>query len=127
MDHVHVVERKLSLETQIDKRAVELKQLVDLLYAAAVDDAIKGVAVDMKNGTMVELCGLADLEEVHRVLPAVHEAGKSVASYHATVTGLRSFDLCGAAETSILHPRGTFAAPGLIVQSFFGRRLSDNL
>jgi len=97
-----------------------LYELTETLAAAAKDENIKGLYLDLKNVA----AGWAHLETLRREIAKFKDAGKFVVAFGETYSE-RSYYLASIADEIILYPRGFFEWDGMYVSGVYFKNAMD--
>lgn len=109
----------LSLDT---RRPLTHFDLIRSLEKAAGDAQVKGVVLDVDQATI----GMAQIQELRRLLLAIKEAGKDVWLYTEALNS-RTALLGSAANHFVLMPEGNVTLTGIYSENLYYKDLFENL
>ncbi|MCI0543902.1 MAG: signal peptide peptidase SppA [Actinobacteria bacterium] len=124
-----VVEHPMTrpIDRLLSPGATVLRDMVDALHRAAVDDRVVGVVARLGNGSL----GLAQAQEIRGAVARFKAEGKRTVAYAESFgeTGLATIDYylaAGFAEIN-LQPVGGLSIQGVVVRTPFLRSLFDKI
>lgn len=100
-----------------------LLKAISAINAAATDDRIKGIYINLDEYASVSL---ANLEEIRAALAEFKESGKFIVAYNENY-GQVSYYLASVADRVYMNPEGGFDWRGLSVRSMFYKGLLEKL
>lgn len=100
------------------RRALQTRQVIRALQAAAADDDIAGLLLAGQDPAFARSTGFATLQEIRDAVVAFRVAGKPVKAF-LSVADARDYYLASAAGEITLDPFGAILLPGLATQPTF--------
>lgn len=105
-----------------DYKVYYMDDLMTVLDAAAEDNRIKGIAIEMGDLS----CGMASIAELKQYLEDFKKSGKFVYAYSGNYSQ-KNYYLATAADSIFLNPQGTLDFKGLSSASMFYKGILDKL
>lgn len=105
-----------------DYKVYYMDDLMTVLDAAAEDNRIKGIAIEMGDLS----CGMASIAELKQYLEDFKKSGKFVYAYSGNYSQ-KKYYLATAADSIFLNPQGTLDFKGLSSASMFYKGILDKL
>lgn len=105
-----------------DYKVYYMDDLMTVLDAAAKDNRIKGISIEMGDLS----CGMASIAELKHYLEDFKKSGKFVYAYSGNYSQ-KNYYLATAADSIFLNPQGTLDFKGLSSASMFYKGILDKL
>lgn len=105
-----------------DYKVYYMDDLMTVLDAAAKDNRIKGIAIEMGDLS----CGMSSIAELKQYLEDFKKSGKFVYAYSGNYSQ-KNYYLATAADSIFLNPQGTLDFKGLSSASMFYKGILDKL
>lgn len=105
-----------------DYKVYYMDDLMTVLDAAAKDNRIKGISIEMGELN----CGMASIAELKQYLEDFKKSGKFVYAYSGNYSQ-KNYYLATAADSIFLNPQGTLDFKGLSSASMFYKGILDKL
>ena len=127
MENLKLTNRKLTQSDHDELGTIETADFINTLLAARDDKSIERVVATYGNGSIVERCGLADLEEIKKAFKVIHDSGKQVFFLHDNILDTRMQYLRQSSTYSLVKSTGVVKSSRPPETHFYFRRLLDLL
>ena len=127
MENLKLTDRRLTQSDQRKTGSIETTEFINTLLAARNDKSIERVVATCGNGSIVERCGLADLEEIKKAFKAIHDSGKHVVFLHDNILDTRMHYLRQSSTYSLVKSTGVVELSRPPATQFYLRRMLDML